>query len=787
MVIKSLHNVVHQNKAMLQGLERLTDQGILTTDTQLNIHSWNHWLEIHSGLSAQEVIGRNLLDIYPELSQRRLERFYHQALNGQVVVLSQRLHGYLLPMAPSISNSTSVHMLQSVRIGPLTEGSCCIGTITVIDDVTERVEREAELQHQIEALKQTESALLSTHTRLQHLLSSSPAVIYIRKSSGDGGITFVSDNVTAKLGYQPQELLDNPKFWAEHIHPDDAKQLFAIAPYLFQHKYHVLEYRFLHKNGTYHWMRDEMRLVYNQAGNLQEIVGAWYDITENKRAQEQVKKQAALLDITTDAILVQDFNNQILFWNKSAERLYGWKTPDAMGKNALELLYRETSQLEPIPKKLDENGEWHGELRQVTREGNAILVESRWTLVRDEQNKPKSILIVNTDITQKKQLEAQFLRAQRLESLGTLASGIAHDLNNVLAPMLISAQVLETRLHDERSKKLLRLLITSAKRGANLVKQVLSFGRGLEGQYAILQVKHLISDIQQIITQTFPKSINVSTDIQSELWAVSGDATQLHQVLMNLCVNARDAMHEGGTLSICAENIFINEQQARMNLDAKVGSYIEITISDTGTGIPPDILERIFEPFFTTKEVGKGTGLGLSTVMSIIKGHGGFVNLYSEVGKGTRFKVYLPAVTDKEMRQGENNQLPQGQGELILVVDDEASIREITQVTLETYGYRVLTASNGIEALAAYAQHPDEIAVVLLDMMMPCMDGPSTIFHLQKFNPAVKIIATSGLAFNVMVAEAANLGVKTFLSKPYTKEELLETIHGVLIASSLCH
>jgi two-component system, cell cycle sensor histidine kinase and response regulator CckA len=773
MVIKSLNNVVHQNKAILQGLDHLAEQGILATDTELNIHSWNHWLEIHSGLSAKEVIGRNLLEIYPELSQRRLERFYHQALNGQVVVLSQRLHGYLLPMPPSIGNSISSHMLQSVRIGPLTEGSRCIGTITVIDDVTERVEREAELQHQIEALKQTESALLSTHTRLQHLLSSSPAVIYLRKSSGDGGITFVSDNVTAKLGYQPQELIENPKFWAEHIHPDDAKQLFAIAPYLLQHKYHVLEYRFLDKNGTYRWMRDEMRLVYNQAGNLQEIVGAWYDITENKRAQEQVREQAALLDITTDAILVQDFNHQILFWNKSAERLYGWKTPDAIRKNALELLYRETSQLEPIQKMLDENGEWQGELRQVTRDGKVILV-------RDEQNKPKSILIVNTDITQKKQLEAQFFRAQRLESLGTLASGIAHDLNNVLAPMLISAQVLETRIHDERSQKLLRLLITSAKRGANLVKQVLSFGRGLEGQYAILQVKHLISDIQQIITQTFPKSINVSTDIQSELWTVSGDATQLHQVFMNLCVNARDAMPDGGTLSICAENIFINEQQAQMNLDAKVGSYIEITVSDSGTGIPPNILDRIFEPFFTTKEVGKGTGLGLSTVMSIIKGHGGFVNLYSEVGKGTQFKVYLPAVTDNEMHQGENNELPQGHGELILVVDDEASIREITQLTLETYGYRVLTASNGIEALAAYAQHQDEISVVLLDMMMPCMDGPSTIFHLQKFNPSVKVIATSGLAFNIMVAEAANLGVKTFLSKPYTKEELLETIHSVL-------
>ncbi len=776
MVIKSFSKSIHLNQAILPGLDNLADQGILMTDAELNIHSWNHWLEMHSGLSATQVIGRNLLEVYPVLSQRRLDRFYHQALNGQVVVLSQRLHGYLLPMPPSITKSTSSHMLQSVRIGPLTENSRCIGTITVIDDVTERVEREAELQHQIEVLKQTESALLSTHARLQHLLSSSPAVIYTRKSSGDGGVTFVSDNVTAKLGYQPQELIENPRFWSEHIHPDDAKQLFAIATHLFQHKHHILEYRFLHKDGTYRWMRDEMKLVYNQEGNLQEIVGAWYDITEKKRAEEQVREQAALIDIATDAILVQDFDNQILFWNKSAERLYGWKKHDALNKNASKLLYRETFQLEPVQKTLDNKGEWQGELHQVTQEGKEIIVESRWTLVHDGKEKPKSILIVNTDITQKKQLEAQLLRAQRMESIGTLASGIAHDLNNVLAPIMMIAQLLETQYQDERSKKLLPILITNAKRGTNLIKQVLSFGRGLEGQYTILQVKHLISDIQQIALQTFPKSIEIYTDVSKSLQTVFGDATQLHQVLMNLCVNARDAMPRGGTLRVCAENIFIDEHQAQMHLDAKVGSYIKITVSDTGTGIPSEILDRIFEPFFTTKEIGKGTGLGLSTVLGIIKSHDGFVDVYSQMGQGTQFKVYLPAVKENEIQPEEDIELPTGHGELILAVDDEASIREITQTLLDKYGYRVLTASNGIEAVELYAQHQEKISVVLLDLMMPRMDGPSTIRQLQQINSSVKIIATSGLAFNVMVAEAANLGVKTFLSKPYTKRELLKTI-----------
>ncbi len=502
---------------------------------------------------------------------------------------------------------------------------------------------------------------------------------------------------------------------------------------------------------------------------------------ERKQAEQKIREQAALLDVATDAILVRDLDNQILFWNKGAERLYGWKALDALGKNANELLYRESlSQLTLIEKTLHEKGEWQGEMHQVTKDGNELIVESRWTLVRDSEKKPKSVLVVNTDITQKKQLEAQFLRAQRMESIGTLAGGIAHDLNNVLAPILMTAQFLETQLHDEQSKRLLSILVTNAKRGANLVKQVLSFARGVEGKRKILQVKFLISEIKQIAKETFPKSIEICTNLPQNLWTVSGDATQLHQVLLNLCVNARDAMPHGGTLSISAENLFIDENYAGMNLDARTGSYLVITVTDTGMGIPAEILDRIFEPFFTTKEVGQGTGLGLSTVIGIIKSHGGFVKVYSEVGRGTQFKVFLPAVGAAETQQLEDLELPQGDGELILVVDDEAAIRDITKTSLQTYNYKALTASDGIEAVALYAEHREEISVVLTDMMMPFMDGPTTIRTLQKINPQVKIIATSGLASSDKLTTAAGTGVETFLSKPYTVKELLKTINGVL-------
>ena len=508
------------------------------------------------------------------------------------------------------------------------------------------------------------------------------------------------------------------------------------------------------------------------------------ELTDRKRAEKQIREQATLLDKSQDSIFVLDMEDRILFWNKSANSLFGWTAKEAIGTRADALLFKQTSpQLEDAQKIISLKGEWHGELHQVTKDGKKIIVESRWTLVRDEDEKPKSILVVNTDITQKKQLEASFLRAQRMESLGTLAGGIAHDLNNVLTPIIASAQLLlQAKLNDEKRHRLLTTIETSAKRGAALVKQVLSFSRGVEGKRAILQVRHLLAEIRNIAKETFPKAIEFYMVIPQDLWAVFGDTTQLHQVFMNLCVNARDAMPHGGTLSICAENYFIDENYARMNLEAQVGPYIIVTIADTGTGISHEIIDRIFEPFFTTKEQGKGTGLGLSTVTGIVKSHGGFVNVCSQMRQGTQFQVYLPAVEGSETQPTQEYELSQGNGELILVVDDEAAICQVTKTSLETYNYKAVTANDGIEAIALYAQHKNEISVVLMDMMMPEMDGLTTIRMLKKINPQVKIIAISGLAVSDKVNVAMDSGVKDFLPKPYTAQELLQAISGVLSA-----
>ena len=419
------------------------------------------------------------------------------------------------------------------------------------------------------------------------------------------------------------------------------------------------------------------------------------------------------------------------------------------------------------------------EFRIICPTGEIRWIAVKSSLFHDLTGKPMRMIGIHMDITEKKQLEAQFLRAQRLESLGTLASGIAHDLNNILSPILIGAQLLPLRFPDlnQQTRQILKTLETSAQRGAGLVKQILSFARGVEGKRVCLQMNHLLLEIEKIIQQTLPKSINIHKDISSDLWMISGDATQMHQVFMNLCVNARDAMPHGGTLQITAENLFIDEQYARMHLDANVGPYVVVTVTDTGMGIPPDILHRIFDPFFTTKDVGKGTGLGLSAVLGIVKTHGGFVDVHSEVNNGSTFKVYLPANQSTVVPTDDNVELLSGQQELILVVDDEAAICETLKTTLEIYNYEVLTASDGIEAISLFAEYQDKIKGVLIDIMMPSIDGLSVIPLLRQFNPSVYVVAMSGLNSTEAALQAERLGCQKFLPKPFTTRELLQILH----------
>ncbi|NEO87953.1 MAG: PAS domain S-box protein [Spirulina sp. SIO3F2] len=581
------------------------------------------------------------------------------------------------------------------------------------------------------------------------------------------------------LGFTTEELLAAP--FLEFVHPDDHDATLAeVARLAAGAQTIAFENRYRCQDGSYKWLLwtatpdPELPLLYAAAR----------DITARKQDEAKIREQAALLNVATDAILVCDLVGQILFWNRGAEELYGWSATEALGQNGRSLLSPNATQaeFEQIQTHLLNQGQWQGELHQATKGQQRLIVASRWTVVRDADGQLKSILIVNTNITEKKQLETQFLRIQRLESIGTLAGGIAHDLNNILAPILSIAQLLPLKIPtaDEQIQQLFELLQINARRGGELVKQILTFARGMESKNTVVQIRPIILDIQRILRETFPPNIELSVNIAPDLWTTYGDTTQLYQVLMNLCVNAKDAMPTGGRLEVLARNFEIDESYARMNLEAEVGQYLAITISDTGTGIPPMLLERIFEPFFTTKESQQGTGLGLPTAMTIVKKHSGFLKIYSEVGHGTQVRVFLPASTLQATASEQEMDLPMGQQELVLVVDDEAPIREITQQTLETYNYRVVTAEDGIEAIATYVQNQARVKVVLMDMMMPQMEGIMAIKTLRKINPQLQIVATSGLKVSDKISVAFEEGVKGFLLKPYTAEELITTLQGVL-------
>ncbi|MDC0325577.1 PAS domain S-box protein [bacterium] len=497
----------------------------------------------------------------------------------------------------------------------------------------------------------------------------------------------------------------------------------------------------------------------------------------------KLNEQSMLIDKANDAIISLDLDDRIQVWNESAVATYGWTRDEVLGKTVNSVFFANAEIYKSTNEKLLKTGEWLGELKIKNKNGKDLTIDSRWTLVNDTANRPRSKLFIGTDITEKKLYQTNANRAQRMESIGTLAGGIAHDLNNVFAPIMLSLETLRESTSDKDCLHLIKSMESSAKRGAGLVKQVLTFVRGVEGVRHTVNVKHLFKEIQTVATDTFPKNIQFSVNAIQDPWPVMGDSTQLHQIFMNLCVNARDAMPRGGQLDVNIDNVIVDETYASMNPGSHVGQYVVVTVRDTGTGIAPGDLEFVFDPFFTTKEIGKGTGLGLSTSMAIVKGHSGFICFCTEVGKGTEFRVYLPFVQisdSDEKVQLKSKERISGRDELILIVDDEEAIRLSCKKTLETYGYRTISASNGIEALALYVKRQDDIAVVLTDISMPVMDGNALIAALYELNPEVQIIASSGLSAIDALDPLSKRKVCLFLHKSYTTYAVLDALDTAL-------
>jgi two-component system, cell cycle sensor histidine kinase and response regulator CckA len=492
---------------------------------------------------------------------------------------------------------------------------------------------------------------------------------------------------------------------------------------------------------------------------------------------------AGILASAMDAIITVDENQCVVLFNEAAQKMFRCSSAEAMGEpldRFIPVRLREAhrAHVEEFGKtKISQRT--MGKLRTLAglrSTGEEFPIEASISQVNVDGHKLYTVII--RDVSEKKGLEAQFLRSQRMESIGTLAGGIAHDLNNVLSPILTAVELLQMRFTDETSQRLLDILHTNAIRGSEMVKQVLSFARGVEGTYLPLKPAILIEEIVRILRETLPKNIRISVRDSGTHWSVMGDATHLHQVLMNLCVNARDAMPHGGELTLECENVEIDGHNPGLEEGLSPGRYVCILVSDSGIGIPVANLSKIFDPFFTTKGQTQGTGLGLSTVAGILRSHRGFVTIESEVNHGSMFKIFLPAVAASTQAAGGPTRpaLPSGNSELILVVDDEKAIREIARETLMAFNYEVLTASDGAEALALFAQHLGAIRCVITDMAMPFLDGPATIRALRRLSPDLRIIAMSGMAAQEKMEEAASLGITSFLEKPYTAERLLTAV-----------
>jgi PAS domain S-box-containing protein len=565
----------------------------------------------------------------------------------------------------------------------------------------------------------------------------------------------------------------------QFLHPGDRQ---AVSDYLAhawsqQASEIQLEFRILHPQKGIRWLLSVGCFTFNAQGTPIHLNGINLDITDRKQLEQERER---FLAISSDLRVIISYDAPSFRWvSPTFEPTLGWTAEEMTSRPWAEFIHPDDLDisLAEFAKLLTGHETFAFENRFRHQDGSY-----HW-LSWKAQSYPEERVIYGAaiDITEKKQIEAQFYQTQRLESLGTLASGIAHDLNNVLTPMLAMAQLLRLTQPDldERTQQVLTLLETSAKRGANMVKQILTFTRGTTGEPMTLQIIPLLQDVMGIIQQTFPQSIDLRTTFpETPLWSISADPTHLHQVLMNLCLNARDAMPYGGELTLTADNCEVDEVFARMNFNAQVGQYVRVTIADTGEGIAPAMRDRIFEPFFTTKDQAKGTGLGLSTVLGIVKTYGGFVQVESEVGRGSQFKVYLPT-TEEPVSELEQELSPlQGQGELVLIIDDDPAIQFATQALLEQYQYTTMIAQDGIEALELYAKRRDEIQVVLMDVMMPNMDGIITARTFRKINPQVQIIAMSGLSTKREPVLAA--GAKCFLAKPYTAEELLKTVSGIV-------
>jgi len=714
----------------------------------------NNALVERSRMSRDELIGRRLVDVIMDEDREATQLSISRAFAGAVDEFTRVRQG----------DGAPGYVLQ-VAFYPIRDGDEVVAVWGLSRDITEAEHERARLAELDERLSLTLNAI-------------SDGIMFVDR---EWRFTYVNATACELVGRSEDELVGNS---AWEIFPEGVD-----GPYW----------------QAYHRALDTGER--QQVRSFFEPLGGWYDVTAyptasglalyvrdvtdeeltSQREQETQRRlvdQARLLDASNDAMIVRSLDHTIQYWNKAAGDLYGWSTDEALGRSASELLYDDTTAFIEANSALMRDGYWSGDLEQRTRDGHALTVQTRWQLVLDDRGEPSAIFAVNHDITAERAATEARLRAQRMESLGTLAGGIAHDLNNVLTPILMSIQLLSQRDRDETETRILSGMEDAVKRGADMIRQVLSFARGVEGRRVRVSIRGLVDDAAQFADDALPSNIEIVVTREGFAGDTMGDPTQLLQVLINLVSNAKDAMTAGGQLRIDARILTLDDQLASATHMVPPGEYISVEVEDNGEGMPAEVAEKVFEPFFTTKEPGRGTGLGLASSLAIVRSHGGFMNVRSREGTGTTFQVALPLASDEEPLSSPVRpavaQLPQGHDEVILVVDDEPMIRQVTAQTLAAHGYSVITASQGAEAVTLIETAQRPIELVLTDMMMPVMDGAELSALLEEQHPHIPIIAMSGLNSHDSGTRDAGMGITRFLPKPFTTSLLLTTVSDTL-------
>jgi two-component system cell cycle sensor histidine kinase/response regulator CckA len=510
------------------------------------------------------------------------------------------------------------------------------------------------------------------------------------------------------------------------------------------------------------------------------------DVTGQKRFEERVREQAALLDLAHDAIKVTDTDGRIRFWNRGAERLYGWTAAEVLGRNVESLLYRgHGEERRECIRRVLEDAEWAGELRQVTRTGKEILAHCSMSLVRGPAGEPAGVLMICSDVTERARLEQQLRQAQKMEVVGRLAGGVAHDFNNLLTVINgFSDMAMEELPTDHPARGMIEEVRRSGDRAAGLTRQLLAFSRQQVLESKVLDLSQAVRDAGRMLRRLIGEDVELTIVPAESQVRVKADPSQVEQVLLNLAVNARDAMPTGGRLTVETGEVELDEAYAASHPDVRPGRYALLAVSDTGQGMDESTKSRIFEPFFTTKEAGKGTGLGLSTVWGIVKQSGGHVEVYSEPGGGTTFKVYLPATQEAGQACKRHSIYREaGHGnETLLLAEDESGVRTLARLALTSAGYAVLEAGRPEEAVEIARTHQGPIQLLVTDVVMPGMGGRQLAEQVATLRPGVKVLYLSGYTPDAVVRHGVLQADVAFLQKPFSIRALTRKVRDVLDA-----